>query len=76
MKNEPLVKIGVSEDPRARLSQMNTANPFAMTLLGYIEGGYRLEKEIHDRFRYANSSGEWFLLVEELDDYIHEVLNR
>lgn len=56
------VKIGVGENPRHRLQQLQTGNPDRVRLWGWIPGGYGLEKELHRRFRPEHISLEWFYL--------------
>lgn len=57
------VKIGVTEQNiKRRLSQIKSANPSEIILLGFIEGGSKEEKQIHkifDRFRLSRGK-EWF----------------
>lgn len=63
------VKIGASDDPAARLAQLQTANPEKLTLLAMCHGGEEFERVLHERFDYCRLSGEWFdSSVMEIDD--------
>ena len=54
------VKIGVSREPERRLVKLQADCPMEAKLLGVIEGGYKLEKVLHKRFRKYHARGEWF----------------
>lgn len=55
------IKIGRSEDPRARLKQLQTGNPRQLEVIGFIVGDH--EQRVH---RFLSDSqanrcvGEWF----------------
>lgn len=57
------VKIGFTDqEVERRVSQIRSANPAPIVLLGFIEGGLKEEKQVHrifDRFRLARNK-EWF----------------
>lgn len=54
------VKIGISIDPRKRLSSLRTGSPTGMDLLWTSPGGRPLERYLHDRFSAHRIRGEWF----------------
>ena len=63
------IKIGVSYDPKNRLSQLVTSEP--LELLGTIEGGgAELEKKLHKKFEKLRVHREWFKPEKELLEYI------
>jgi regulatory protein YycH of two-component signal transduction system YycFG len=68
-----LVKIGVSQNPLARLSQVQIGNGNKLELLKAVAGGKKLESLIHSKFAHLNTSGEWFKLTKELVEYIEEL---
>ena len=55
-------KIGKSADPKARLSDLQTANYSNLELIVSFacKDSYRLEKEAHRLFKEKNTRGEWF----------------
>jgi len=57
-------KIGVSNDPKKRLANLQTSNPKRLHLIGTLRGGYSLEKRLHAHFAERRVSGEWFKLEE------------
>ena len=69
-----LIKIGVSDNPRERLKQLQGVIPDKLALLGVqvCDRGGRLEKELHKRFETAWKVGEWFHVTPELEAYIEE----
>lgn len=54
------VKIGVSDDPEARLDDLQTGSPVPLVLLWQVHGGQRLEAALHERFAAVRTHGEWF----------------
>ena len=66
-----LIKIGYTSGPlRDRLKQFETGNPNRLDLLLILDGGYELEKKLHDRFHEFHERGEWFRPEKELVDFI------
>lgn len=60
-------KIGISEDYEKRLKQIQSCNPFHISLSAYIyfetiEQARNMEKELHDKFDSKRINGEWFQL--------------
>lgn len=54
------IKIGYSVDVQKRLSQLQTAAPDRLVLIGQIPGDISDERALHDRFREHHLRGEWF----------------
>jgi len=54
------VKIGFSTEPRSRMKQMSTGNPFDLRLLTFFPGCQCVEKWIHKEFKETRERGEWF----------------
>lgn len=67
------IKIGVSKNPHKRIKSLSTANRNRLTLLGYFEGGYSLEKTIHTN--YSKIRGEWMHPTPELLEYLNSVIS-
>lgn len=69
------IKIGVSNNPFNRISQINTSSPFNVQLLHilfiYKEHVYKIEKALHKHFKEKKLSGEWFNLNENDLKIIH-----
>ena len=85
---EPQVKIGYSTDPYRRLEDLR-ANlskcgdwlawcdgewPY-LDLLGYVDGGRELEKQLHRAFAQHRVEGEWFWL-DPIDEWIDQILSN
>lgn len=60
------VKIGRSIDIERRLSEIRLLSPCALELVGYIEGGAKLETEYHRRWAHLRQHGEWFTALPDL----------
>jgi hypothetical protein len=58
-----LVKIGTTTDVDRRVRTMQTGLPLTLSVLWTCEGGRKLERALHDKFRVHNRRGEWFDLT-------------
>lgn len=60
--NSGPVKIGFtsSEDPSLRLRSLQTASPTELSILGYTNGTFDIEKRIHAFLHIHRLKGEWF----------------
>lgn len=54
------LKIGLSDDPIARVAAMQTGSPVPLELVACMSGGSMLESELHARFDRLRVYGEWF----------------
>ena len=54
------IKVGVAKDVAARLSTLQTGNPYRFELLYVIPGGQDLEWQLHRRIESDRMEGEWF----------------
>lgn len=59
-ENQGHVKIGISDDPEARLASMQTCNPRELSLVLAITGCKHVEKLIHGDLFGHRIRGEWF----------------
>ncbi|MEV4441331.1 GIY-YIG nuclease family protein [Streptomyces sp. NPDC049577] len=59
------VKIGVSNDPRARLADLQVGSPVPLLLLWKTPGGQGLESALHAYFAPYRTHGEWFDFQDE-----------
>jgi hypothetical protein len=60
------IKIGLTDDVRARMAQLQTGNPFKLKLLGFFIGSVHDERALHTRFARWRLEGEWFVVTPEL----------
>jgi Meiotically up-regulated gene 113 len=58
--NSGPVKIGLSNTPTRRASELQTGNPRELILRHVIPGDRGVESGLHERFRPARIRGEWF----------------
>lgn len=66
------IKIGYSTNPEKRLKTLSTASPYPLHLRLVIEGGKKLEKDLHDQFAEHQLDGEWFEANASLLTFIDE----
>jgi len=60
------IKIGVAQDPAARLAQIQFMSPLRLCLVGTIPGvGAAGEAALHERFSKHRLHGEWFDISRE-----------
>ncbi len=60
------IKIGYAIDPDKRLKELQTGNPYPLTIVATIEcdsmmAAQHMESSLHYRFRKQNVRGEWFM---------------
>lgn len=70
---DPRIKIGFSNEPIIRLKQLQTGNPRALALMGWINADKDYEKKLHEKYLDSNASGEWFEICPE--DVLEELKN-
>lgn len=61
-----LIKIGYAIDLPKRFTGMMTTSPAALTLLGVLDGGPKLECALHDQLAAHRAHGEWFRKTPEV----------
>lgn len=64
------VKIGYSNKPDHRLTNLTTGSPVALTLERVCDGDLEAERALHGRFAAHRHSGEWFLLSDEIEAHM------
>ena len=64
------VKIGYSNNPNERIKSVQTGCPLELSLAGYINGTTQDEYNFHQKYKYLNTFGEWFLLKGSLRAFI------
>jgi len=66
------IKIGYSVDIKRRISELATASPYPLRLLGYMRGDGVRESEIQNSFARYRIHGEWFFPSWRLKKLIHQ----
>lgn len=61
LRSDNLVKIGFTENLRARVASIIGAIPIPVEIVGHMPGDKSVEKHFHDRFAAHHFSGEWFV---------------
>lgn len=64
------IKIGLSENPQSRLSELQVGNEDLLTIETMLPGGIDLEDELHLRYSRLRLRGEWFSSAPELESFI------
>lgn len=59
-------KIGVSDDPRRRLTELQEGNPRPLALYAYKPGTEDDERALHQKHHKMNELHEWFKLTPEI----------
>ena len=54
------VKIGISNDPQARLATLQCGSPTQLNLLATILGNKADERQLHNTLHESRAHGEWF----------------
>lgn len=64
------IKIGTAIYPEERILAIRLISPVPVELIGSIKGGYKEEKELHNKFSSLRRHGEWFESSNELTKFI------
>jgi len=70
------IKIGVTSDPKQRFADLQRATTERLEWIGSVEGGFKLEDELHKKFGKSRVRGEWFEMTDELLLQIKELTGR
>ena len=70
-RKEKKVKIGKSNCPEKRLKNIQSCCPFELNIL--LITRFFSEKELHKMFENYRSNNEWFVLTEDLIEFIQIV---
>ena len=70
IEQEGIVKIGYSTNPNKRLSSLKLSNPNELVVRLIIEGTIEDEKKYHEMFKEYRHRGEWYLLSDEIQQFI------
>ena len=65
-KDLATIRIGYSDNPFARLSQLQMGNSSELSIVSVFKGGREEEAELHDRFELNGVRGEWFSVDDNL----------
>ena len=64
------VKIGYSDsDIEQRMSALQCASPFKLTIMKVIPGDYEQENLIHKKFEKYRVQGEWFTITDDILEF-------
>jgi hypothetical protein len=67
LKGFDIYKIGVSSNPRRRINDIDSANPFGVELISinHFKNVYEMEECVHDNLRDCELRKEWFKVCPE-----------
>lgn len=65
-----LIKIGATSSLNSRLMALQNGSPVPLVLIGLIDGGKSIERELHNQWAHLRAHGEWFRVSAELIAYI------
>lgn len=66
LRSQHLIKIGFTDNLRARLSAFRSMVPTDVELVGHMPGDMAVEQHLHNRFAKHHFSGEWFVETDEM----------
>lgn len=70
---ERTVKIGRALNPHSRLKELQTGHDRALYLLAAVPCHACVERAVHARFAYLRTTGEWFRLTDELEQFVRDL---
>lgn len=72
-ENGGAIKIGLSNNPKSRLKQLQTGYPDTLKILLIILGDEKVERQLHEELKLSKLHGEWFKPDENVIDKIKEL---
>lgn len=69
-----LIKIGSSDDPVRRFTELRLISPVPLRVLGVVADERYPERELHERFNHLRCHGEWFHATADLRKQINAML--
>ncbi len=72
ISNGKHIKLGVAKNPFKRIKQLSTGSSEKLILLGYFNGGFTKEKELHKQYKKVRENGEWFYPTEDLISFLND----
>jgi len=77
MQCKEYVKFGVSRSPEIRIKELQTGNPFKITLLLQVlyDNHFNIEKTIHNYFNDNRKIGEWFIIDDKIKNFVKYLKN-
>lgn len=73
IRSGEFVKIGVANNPWARMHGFQTGHPTPLELLAVAPGDYEDEAQYHADFAYCRKKGEWFVYDELINVTIENI---
>lgn len=75
IRSQSFYKIGIANDVKSRLSQLQTGNPFPLELVACydFEDAAPVERVLHMKFDSCRGRGEWFTLDDEKISVFHSI---
>ncbi len=70
------LKIGLSVNPKKRLSTLQTSSPYRLSIIRTIPGGADVERLLHQEFQSLKMSGEWFKWSNKIIDRFESLANN
>lgn len=75
IESENRIKIGISTNVERRLRDIGLHLAVPPTLIGFIEGGYALEKHVHGILAEHRLNGEWFSASSQVRSVIARLMS-
>lgn len=69
-EDNKFVKIGYTSNLKNRIVNIQNGNPYELTVIKTIKGGYTKEQLIHKQLHNYHRKGEWFYYNQYVKDFI------
>lgn len=70
---EGFIKIGLATCPKQRIIALRVGNPRRLELVGFVPGGYDVERAFHLAFADSSACGEWFKPTPGLTEFLASI---
>ncbi|NRA92146.1 MAG: GIY-YIG nuclease family protein [Psychroserpens sp.] len=67
IESKNIYKIGVSQNPQRRFRDIENSMPYYVEVVfnEYIDNAYKIEEQVHDKYKNKHIKSEWFKLSNE-----------
>ena len=76
IRQDASVKIGCTQNIKARLAELQVSNPNKLSVMLLIPGSYEEEQSLHRLFVDDKIRGEWYFLSDDINDFIRSNYNN
>ncbi len=70
------LKIGFSQNPSSRFTEIQVSHPQPLVMLGSVSGNSERSQELHKKFSHLLIRSGWFMYTSELQEYVKLIFSK